>query len=92
MGGAEGRKKGWAKKRKYAPHTKNNPYNKKGGLLFTLAFTPHFDYSTVTSRNPIAAAGTSTFFKRCGCMAAGLVRVSDGYLRHRACSSKTLRK
>ena len=54
MGGALGRKRGVAEERKYAPGRKNSPQS-KGGWVFIYSgrWQSTFDYSTVTSRNPL---------------------------------------
>ena len=53
-GGALGRKKGVAEERKYALGRKNNPHS-KGCWVFIYSGRGQstFDYSTVTSRNPL---------------------------------------
>lgn len=54
MGGALGRKRGVAEERKYAPWRKNSPHS-KGCWVFVYSGRGQstFDYSTVTSRNPL---------------------------------------
>ena len=54
MGGALGRKRGWQRKENAPRGGKNSPHN-KGCWVFIYSgrWQSTFDYSTVTSRNPL---------------------------------------
>ena len=54
MGGALERKRGAAEERKYAPGRKNSPHSKGCWVfIYSGGGQSTFDYSTVTSRNPL---------------------------------------